>query len=52
MPRYASYFPEYWLNAIQTETLVRDSRPQTTGSRAWRMAEDGARRRRPRRTCG
>ena len=30
VPRYASYFPEYWLNAIQTETLVRDLAPETT----------------------
>ncbi len=30
VPSYTAYFPEYWLNAIQTETLVRDLAPQQT----------------------
>ena len=30
-PRYVSYFPEYYLSAIQTEHMVRDLSPLTTG---------------------
>jgi hypothetical protein len=30
VPRYDSFFPEYILNGIQTETLVRDIAPRTT----------------------
>jgi hypothetical protein len=29
-PAYDAYFPEYYLNAIQTETLIRDLSPFTT----------------------
>jgi hypothetical protein len=27
VPRYTAYYPEYWLDGVQTETLVRDLAP-------------------------
>lgn len=30
IPRYVAFFPEYYLNAIQTEHLIRDMSPITT----------------------
>lgn len=30
VPSYTAYFPEYWLTAIQTETLLRDLAPTAT----------------------
>ena len=53
VPRYTSYFPEYWLNAIQTETLVRDLAPETTGSAGVAHRRAGPRPpAAPRRRCG